>query len=191
MSSNNRAKIQLLSGPATSRRAAAAECSSQDTGITLSPGFCATVFADNLGHVRHLAFSSDNVVYANTWSGRYFRNGPPPAGGFVLALKDTKGNGKADVIQRFGPDSSAGAGGGTGIALYNGAIYAELDDKIVRYARAPGEIAPTGNGETVLSGMPLTGDHPVHPFVIDANGNLFVDMGSATNACQADNRMLL
>ena len=172
-------------------RAAAAECQNQDIGITLSPGFCATIFADNLGHVRHLAVSGDNVVYANTWSGRYYHNGTPPAGGFLLALKDTTGSGKADVIQRFGPDKSAGAAGGTGIAFYQGAIYAELNDKIVRYARAQGEIAPSGKSQTVLSGMPLTGDHPMHPFVIDAKGNLFVDLGSATNACQANNRMPL
>ena len=163
----------------------------QATGITLSPGFCATVFADNLGHVRHLAVSSDGVVYANTWSGRYYHNDTPPAGGFLLALKDTTGSGKADVIQRFGPDKSAGAAGGTGIALYNGALYAELNDKIVRYARAPGAIAPAGTVETVLSGMPLTGDHPMHPFVIDAKGSLFVDLGSATNACQSENRFPL
>src|SRR5882724_116085 len=29
-------------------------CPDSDTGITLSPGFCASVFADNIGHVRHL-----------------------------------------------------------------------------------------------------------------------------------------
>lgn len=179
--------VAALAGP----HAAAAECQNQDTGITLSPGFCATIFADNLGHVRHLAVSSDNVVYANTWSGRYYHNDTPPAGGFLIALKDTTGAGKADVIQRFGPDKSAGAAGGTGIALYNGAIYAELNDKIVRYARAQGEIAPSSRSQTVLSGMPLTGDHPMHPFIIDAKGNLFVDLGSATNACQANNRMPL
>jgi glucose/arabinose dehydrogenase/mono/diheme cytochrome c family protein len=196
MLSNQRAKMLLPSAVlllimAASNGAAAAECQNQDTGITLSPGFCATVFADNLGHVRHLAVSSDNVVYANSWSGRYYHNDTPPAGGFLLALKDTTGNGKADVIQRFGPDKSAGAAGGTGIGLYNGALYAELNDKIVRYARAAGEVAPASKSQTVLSGMPLTGDHPMHPFIIDEKGNLFVDMGSATNACQSDNRMPL
>ncbi|SHN78235.1 c-type cytochrome [Bradyrhizobium erythrophlei] len=171
--------------------AVAAECQNQETGITLSPGFCATVFADNLGHVRQMTVSSDNVVYANTWSGRYYHNDTPPAGGFLLALKDTSGSGKADVVKRFGPDKAAGAAGGTGIALYNGALYAELNDKIVSYARAQGEIVPAGQPKTVLSGMPLTGDHPMHPFAIDAKGNLFVDLGSATNACQDDNRMPL
>ena len=29
----------------------------------------------------------------------------------------------------------------------------------------------------------------MHPFVIDAAGNLFVDLGSATNACEVKNRM--
>jgi glucose/arabinose dehydrogenase/mono/diheme cytochrome c family protein len=199
MPSSERAKANLplaalmlvVAGLACPDQAAAAECPNQDTGIALSPGFCATIFADNLGHVRHLAVSSDNVVYANTWSGRYYHNDTPPPGGFLLALKDTTGTGKADVIQRFGPDKSAGAAGGTGIALYNGAIYAELNDKIVRYARAQGEIAPSSKPQIVLSGMPLTGDHPMHPFVIDAKGNLFVDLGSATNACQANNRMPL
>jgi glucose/arabinose dehydrogenase len=196
MSSNERAKIILhsavlglvIAAAAAPHGATAAECQNQDTGITLSPGFCATVFADNLGHVRHLAVSGDNVVYANSWSGRYYHNDTPPPGGFLLALKDTTGSGKADVIKRFGPDKSAGAAGGTGIALFNGALYAELNDKIVRYARAPGEIAPASKAETVLSGMPLTGDHPMPPFIIDAKGSLFVDLGSATNACQKENR---
>jgi glucose/arabinose dehydrogenase len=41
----------------------------------------------------------------------------------------------------------------------------------------------------VLSGLPLTGDHPMHPFVIDSKGELFVDLGSATNSCQFQNRI--
>jgi glucose/arabinose dehydrogenase len=41
----------------------------------------------------------------------------------------------------------------------------------------------------VLSGLPPTGDHPMHPFVIDSKGELFVDLGSATNSCQFQNRI--
>ena len=29
----------------------------------------------------------------------------------------------------------------------------------------------------------------MHPFMIDADGHLYVDLGSATNACQAENRL--
>ena len=57
-----------------------------------------------------------------------------------------------------------------------------MNDRIVRYALAKDGILPTANPETVVSGLPLTGDHPMHPFAIDANGNLFVDVATATNS---------
>ena len=164
-------------------------CSGDNGGLTLSPGFCATVFADNIGHVRHMAVAPNGVLYVNTWSGRYFHNDTPPAGGFLVALKDSNGDGKADVIERFGDGVAQGSAGGSGIAFYNGAVYAEQNDKIIRYAIPADSIAPRGSPEIVVSGLPLTGDHPMHPFVIDAQGHIYVDLGSATNSCQADNRM--
>src|ERR1700733_706544 len=164
-------------------------CSGDNGGLTLSPGFCATVFADNIGHVRHMAVAPNGVLYVNTWSGRYFHNDPPPAGGFLVALKDSNGDGKADVIERFGDGVAQGSAGGSGIAFYNGAVYAEQNDKIIRYAIPADSIAPRDSPEIVISGLPLTGDHPMHPFVIDAQGHIYVDLGSATNSCQSDNRM--
>ncbi len=183
-----------LAAAASPRRAestttGAGTCPADATRITLSPGFCATIFGDNLGHVRHLTVTPDGVVYANSWSGRYYHNDTPPAGGFLIALKDTVGTGHADVIRRFGATASEGAAGGTGIAFYNHALYAELNDTIVRYPLEPNRMVPTGQPEVILSGLPLTGDHPMHPFVIDAKGSLFVDLGSATNSCQLQNRM--
>jgi glucose/arabinose dehydrogenase/mono/diheme cytochrome c family protein len=173
--------------PAT-QAAPAARCP-DDAGITLSPGFCATVFADNLGHVRHMVVAPDGLLYVNTWSGRYYHYDKPPPGGFLVALKDTKGAGRADLVQRFGPGVPEGAAGGTGIALYKGALYAEVNDRIVRYKLQQGEAVPKGQPDVIVSRLPLTGDHPMHPFVIDDKGNLFVDLGSATNSCQSQNRM--
>ncbi len=167
-------------------------CAGDNGGITLSPGFCATVFADNVGHARHMVVAPNGVVYVNTWSGRYYantENAKAPDGGFLLALQDTTGSGRADKVVRFGPGVESGNAGGTGIALYNGALFAETNDRIVRYALPTGAIAPTGAPEVVVSGLPLTGDHPMHPFKIDARGALFVDLGSATNACQRQNRI--
>jgi glucose/arabinose dehydrogenase len=165
-------------------------CPGDNGGLTLSPGFCATVFADNIGHVRHMAVAPDGALYVNTWSGRYFHNDTPPAGGFLVALKDSKGDGKADVIQRFGDGVPQGSAGGSGIALYNGAVYAEQNDKIIRYALPKDSLVPNGPPQVVVSGLPLTGDHPMHPFVIDGEGHLFVDLGTATNSCQFENRTL-
>ena len=165
------------------------DCPETDTGVRLPSGFCATIFADKVGHARQLAVAPDGTVYVNTWSGIYYGNDKPHDGGFLIALKDTKGTGHADVNVRFGPTFAEGAHGGTGIWLYKNSIYAELDDKIVRYLLKDGEAAPTGKAETILSGMPVTGDHPMHGFAIDADGNLFVEMGTATNACEKENRM--
>src|SRR5258705_771039 len=149
-------------------------CADDNTGITLPPGFCATVFADNIGHARHLVVAPNGVVYVNTWSGTYYGNDKPPAGGFLVALQDTKGNGRADVNVRFGSGIESGNAGGTGIAFYNGALYAETNDRIVRYALPAGTIAPSTAPEVILSRMPLTRDHPLHPVPIHAKVQLSV-----------------
>ena len=177
---------QVTREAATARSGA---CVGDNGGITLSPGFCATVFADKLGHARHLAVAPNGVVYVNTWSGRYYHDDTPPPGGFLIALQDTKGDGRADKIVRFSPTKAEGNAGGTGVAIYNGYVYAETNDRVVRYQLPSNGIEPTRVAETVVSGLPLTGDHPMHPFAIDTEGNLYVDLGSATNSCQSQNRM--
>jgi glucose/arabinose dehydrogenase/cytochrome c553 len=169
--------------------AAPTHCAAGNSGITLSPGFCATVFADNIGHARHLVVAADGVVYVNTWSGVYYDDDQPPSGGFLVALQDTNGDGRAEVIERFGDGVPQGSAGGTGIALYKGALYAEQNDRIIRYWLKSGSVVPKEPPEVIVSGMPITGDHPMHPFVIDTKGNLFVDLGSATNTCEEKNRM--
>src|SRR5437868_5190377 len=119
---------------------ASGACVADNGDITLSPGFCATVFADGLGHARHLAVAPNGVVYVNTWSGLYYHNDTPPPGGFLIALQDSKGDGRADKIVRFGSTKADGNAGGTGVALYNGYLYAETNDRIVRY-----QLPPSGN----------------------------------------------
>jgi glucose/arabinose dehydrogenase/mono/diheme cytochrome c family protein len=171
-------------------RAADAACPSDDSGLKLPPGFCATIFADGIGHARHMVIGPGGVLYVNTWSGEYYGNDTPHAGGFLVALQDTSGAGIADVNQRFGETVQSGGRGGTGIGIYNGSLYAESNDRIVRYALAVGSIVPKDAAVTVVSGLPLSGDHPMHPFIIDAQGSLYIDVASATNSCQVKNRTL-
>ena len=166
-------------------------CPKNDSGLKLPPGFCATVFADGIGHARHLVVAQNGVVYVNTWSGSYYPpNEAPHEGGFLVALQDKTGSGKADVIERFGETAKTGAAGGTGIGLYNGSIYAEVNDRIVRYSLPSDALVPAGAPITVVSGLPLGGDHPMHPFFISVDGLLYVDVGTASNACQLKNRTL-
>jgi glucose/arabinose dehydrogenase len=155
-----------------------AEDACDTAGLKLPQGFCATVFADDVGHPRHISVAADGTVYANTvGSGNYASGGP------IVAMKDSDGDGKADVIKSFGPER-----GGTGIAVYKNGLYAESGDGIVRYAMTEGEIVPKSEPEVVVSGMPIEGGHTARPFAIDPDGNLFIDLGSATNACQEQDR---
>ena len=167
-----------------------AACVGDDSGLKLPPGFCATVFADGIGHARHMVVAPSGVVYVNTWSGKYYGNDTPPAGGFLVGLEDKASSGKASVIERFGETVSSGGAGGTGIGIYKGWRYAEINDRIVRYTLSAGTIVPSGSPETIVSGLPLSGDHPMHPFAIDSEGSMYVDVASASNACQEKNRTL-
>lgn len=172
----------------SSSKSGATSCPSDDTGLKLPTGFCATIFADGIGHARHLAVGQNGVVYVNTWSGEYYGNEPPRSGGFLVALQDKAGSGKADVVERFGETPQTGGHGGTGIGIYKNSIYAESGDRIVRYALPAGSIVPRGAAETIVSGLPLGGDHPMHPFIIDPKGSMYIDVATATNACQLQNR---
>jgi glucose/arabinose dehydrogenase/mono/diheme cytochrome c family protein len=60
----------------------------------------------------------------------------------------------------------------------------------VRYSLPSGSLVPKSSPQTVVSGLPLGGDHPMHPFIIDAKGSMYVDVASASNACQLKNRQL-
>ena len=156
--------ILELAFPETTETAAAASapaCFGDNGRLMLPSGFCATVFADNIGRARHIVVAANGVVYANTSGG-------------VVALEDTIGNGRANIIHRFGNEA-----GGIGIAIFRGRLYAETADRIVRYDLSAGRIAPSTSPETVVSHLPSTGKHP---FAIDAEGGLFLASGSAANS---------
>ena len=85
-------------------------CDQGNGGLTLPAGFCASVFADNLGRARHLTVAPSGDVYVNTWSSSYteLKNAP---GGYLVALRDTNRDGKADLVERFGPVHQGREGG--------------------------------------------------------------------------------
>jgi glucose/arabinose dehydrogenase len=176
------------SGGTTAASSNASACRGDNAGLTLPPGFCATVFADSIGHARHIVVAANGDVYVNTWSGRYFGGDKGPPGGYLVVLRDTTGDGRADLVARFGATSANGQGG-TGIALHGASLYAEEGGTIVRYTLTPNGGAPASAPQTIVSGLPTTGDHPMHPFAIDSSGTLYVDLGSASNSCQLKNRV--
>jgi hypothetical protein len=77
----------------SSAHKATTSCLGGSTGITLPNGFCATIFADKIGHARQLAVAPDGTVFVNTWSGRYYGNDKPHEGG-CLRLSSWQPQGK-------------------------------------------------------------------------------------------------
>src|SRR5258708_39077759 len=51
------AKRATISGAQAESRA----CPNDDSGLTLPSGFCATVFADDIGHARHMVVAPSGV----------------------------------------------------------------------------------------------------------------------------------
>lgn len=149
-------------------------CDSDDGGLTLADGFCATEVASDLGATRHLTVSNAGDVYAAV------RN--PESGGGIVALRDEDGDYKADRTEYFGEI------GGTGIGLRNGYLYFGSDTSIVRYEKGPQELVPEAEPETIVGNFPDQGQHAVKPFDFDGNGNLYVNVGAPSNACMEEMR---
>lgn len=149
-------------------------------GLQLPSGFCATVFAQDVPGARHIVVAPNGDVFVNTQA----RGGPgAPASASspaIFAFRDTNRDGKADVRERFG------AGGGTGIALDGNSLYATVGNSIVRYRIASGALTSVGKPDTIVTGLPTTG-HRANNFVLQGR-TLYVNIGSATNACQQRDR---
>ncbi len=170
--------------PSEARLSSGVQCDNDNAALTLPPGFCALVVADismggSAAAARHLVVLPNGVIFVAINSPRNVN----PAFG-IVGLRDTTGDGKADVQSQF----SAGLGG-SGIAYRSGLLYFGANDRVLRFRMPPGELTPVGNPETVVSALPNTGDHISKTLVIDGRNRLFVNFGSASNACQVDNRV--
>ena len=163
------AACSFSAAPAADRGGTAdAACPGGTTELSLPTGFCATVFVAGEGRVRHLVVAPNGDLYAAT------------ADRGILAAHDVDGDGRADTVAHFGPES------GTGIALADGYLYFGADTAVYRWRWRAGELVPAGAPEIVVGGLP-TGGHRAKPIVVRA-GQLYVDLGSATNSCQEVDR---
>jgi glucose/arabinose dehydrogenase len=156
-----------------------APCDTNNAGISLPDGFCATLFADSLGAPRHMTVAPNGDVIVNT---RPMRSGNPPTTtnpGGVYILRDGDGDGHAEIKRRVADAA------GTGIAIANGYVYATAGNNVVRFAYRPGALE-LGAADTIVKNMP-TGGHASYNFVVDGP-RLYLNVGSRTNSCQQNDR---
>src|SRR5215469_6218559 len=153
-------------------------CDADNGGITLPQGFCAAVVADGLGTARHIAVAANGDVYVS------LQTNSSTSGNAVAALRSTKGDGKLDMKVNFGTGST------TGIALRDGYLYLAHPLSIERYKMTPGQLAPSGPPEVLVSDLPSEREHQDKTIVFDGKGSFYINIGSPSNACQVKDRQL-
>src|SRR4029077_10427961 len=167
----------LPGGPPARTTAPLPACDPGNAGLTLPEGFCAVVVADQVGAARHLTVAPNGDLFVALAGGR------SSAGG-VLALRDTSGDGKADVRETFGSE------GGTGIALGKGVLYASTGTTVYRYAMRADSLTPLGAPDVIVKDLP-TGGHGARNIALTPDGRtLFVNVGSASHQCQGNDPTL-
>src|SRR5665648_935790 len=65
-----------------------------NAGLKLPEGFSALIYADNIGHARHMSINTNGDVYVSLSN---VKNG-----GGIVCLRDSNKDGRADVIKYHG-----------------------------------------------------------------------------------------
>jgi len=139
-------------------------------GITLPEKFGAIVVVDTLGRGRHMAINSNGDIYLHLSR----LNGD---GKGIVALRDTSGDGRADIMKSYSNVT------GTGIELHNGYLYYSDITHVYRSKMTEGELLPVDAMDTIVT-LVEGGGHVEKPFTFDDQGGLYVNVGSLSNACE-------
>ena len=155
-----------------------AQAVDQVTGIRVPTGFKATEFADVEGYGRHMAMRDDGTLYyaLTVRLGRGSNMG-------IVALRDTDGDGVADVSERFATEIP-----GTALQFHDGYLFFGAKTAVYRFAFEDGEMVPSTPPEVVVDGFPEQRLHEAKTFAIDDDNNLYVNVGAPSNACMVEFR---
>lgn len=147
----------------------------EESGLKLPTGFSARIFADDIGRARHLAVTPQGNVYVKL---SRLENGK----GIVL-LQDLDKDGKAEKQTAFGDFP------GTGIAVTRDYLYASSDEEVFRYALdGNGVIKNPDAPERIVTGLINRRQHAAKAITLDGRGNIYVNIGAFSNACQERDR---
>src|SRR5450432_940348 len=143
--------------------------------LKLPDGFKAVIFADSVGKARHLAVTNKGDVYVKLASLK--------EGKGIVYLHDSNGDGIADERSSFGDY------GGTGMFIRDSFLYASSNEAVYRYRlNENGKVLQTEHPDTVIKGLIDRHEHNSKSIVLDHKGNIYVNIGAYSNACQVTDR---
>ena len=144
-------------------------------GLTLPQGFGALVVADSVGPARHLAVNSNGDIYIK------LRIDTGDKGN--MALRDTNGDGKADIFKRFGDYPNDGRFA-TEMKIHNGFLYYSSELVVYRQKLDPNKLIPTGKPEVIMVDEYPIRWHNAKSLAFDSKGGMYVTFSAPTNACE-------
>ena len=112
-------------------------------GLFLPEGFKALVVADSVGRARHLAIRDNGDIFIKLSSSDSVRGG-------IVAMRDTNGDGRMDVRERFGGIPSASRSYGNAMTIHDGYLYYSSALILYRQRLSKNALVPTSPREEVL-----------------------------------------
>ena len=159
----------LTAGACRTRSTVTSASGGCDDAIKLPPGFCATIYAESAGPVRHLVVRSNGDVFVGVLDQRRVPGG-------VLAFRDTNKDGHADLEEKFGDSGVHGV-----VLSGDSLLYASTASAVLRY-HLTDSLMPHKRVDTMVAGLAAR-PIPAHSLAIDLRGNLIVTVGALNDGC--------
>jgi glucose/arabinose dehydrogenase len=144
-------------------------------GLFLPDGFEAHVVADSVGLTRHLAVNVNGDIYMK------LRITTGDSGN--IALRDTNGDGRMDIFQRFGDYPNDGSFA-TEMRIHNGYLYYSSERVVYRQKLAASKLIPDGKPEILVVDKHPLQWHNAKSLAFDNKGGMYVTFSAPTNNCE-------
>ena len=144
-------------------------------GLFLPEGFKALVVHEGVGKSRHIAVNHNGDIYVKL-AKDFGRDGN-------VALRDADGDGKAEIIQRFGDYPNDGRFA-TEMKINDGYLYYSSERVVYRQRLNSKKLVPNSPVEVILTDPYPIRWHNAKSIAFDKENHMYVTFSGFTNSCE-------